>query len=64
MPIAYETKPNHFRLDSPLVVNVKDGTPLVLVPAGEFEMGDGQDKTRTVRNTRSTWARITSAFIA
>ncbi len=27
----------------PLVVNAKDGSVLVYVPAGEFEMGDGQD---------------------
>jgi formylglycine-generating enzyme required for sulfatase activity len=26
-----------------LVVNSADGSPLVLVPAGEFEMGDGKD---------------------
>ena len=27
----------------PLVMNARDGSPMVLVPAGEFEMGDGQD---------------------
>ena len=26
-----------------LVVNLKDASPMVLVPAGEFEMGDGQE---------------------
>ena len=32
-----------YRQASPLVRNKKDGSVLVLVPAGEFEMGDGKD---------------------
>ncbi len=32
-----------YRQVRPLVRNVKDGSVMVLVPAGEFEMGDGRD---------------------
>ena len=32
-----------FRIEHPLAVNVKDGSVLVYVPAGAFEMGDGQE---------------------
>ncbi len=32
-----------FKREHPIVVNVKDGTALVYVPAGTFEMGDGKD---------------------
>ena len=32
-----------FRAAEPLVVNEKDGSVLIEVPAGEFEMGDGKD---------------------
>ena len=43
MPILVEQGPNRLRLEYPLVVNEADGSVLVYVPAGEFEMGDGQD---------------------
>ena len=29
---------------SPVVINEQDGSPMVLVPAGRFTMGDGLDK--------------------
>ena len=38
-----ETEPGRFRIEHPLAVNAKDGSVLVYVPEGEFEMGDGQD---------------------
>jgi len=28
----------------PIVINEKDGSPMVLIPAGSFAMGDGLDK--------------------
>ena len=34
---------NGYRQVRPLVRNAQDGSVLALVPAGEFEMGDGQD---------------------
>jgi formylglycine-generating enzyme len=34
----------HLDCPSPLVINDKDGSVLVYVPAGEFEMGDGEDR--------------------
>ena len=43
MPIAVETGPARYRIDSPLIVNEHDGSPMVLVPTGEFEMGDGEN---------------------
>ncbi len=38
-----EFEPGRFRVEHPLAVNVKDGSVLVYIPAGEFEMGDGQE---------------------
>ena len=32
-----------YRIEHPLAVNAKDGSLLVYVPEGEFEMGDGKD---------------------
>ena len=37
-----ETGPARYRIDSPLIVNEHDGSPMVLVPGSEFEMGDGK----------------------
>ena len=39
----YERTADGYRQVRPLVRNVRDGSILVLVPGGEFEMGDGQD---------------------
>jgi len=36
-------KQNTWRASSPLIVNDKDGSLLVWIPAGGFEMGDGKD---------------------
>ncbi|MEI7994819.1 MAG: formylglycine-generating enzyme family protein [Methylococcaceae bacterium] len=41
--ILQEIKPGHYRIEHPLAINPKDGTVLVYVPAGTFEMGDGKD---------------------
>ena len=41
--VVREVSPGRFRVEHPLAVNVKDGSVLVYVPAGVFEMGDGQD---------------------
>ncbi|MCM8626288.1 SUMF1/EgtB/PvdO family nonheme iron enzyme [Accumulibacter sp.] len=38
-----EFERGRFRVEHPLVVNARDGSVLVYVPAGEFEMGDGQE---------------------
>ena len=43
MPICREVAPNRFRIEYPLVINERDGSVLVYVPPGEFEMGDGED---------------------
>ncbi len=40
---SYEITDNSVKERSPLIVNEKDGTILALVPAWEFEMGDGKD---------------------
>ncbi len=37
-----EFEPGRFRVEHPLAVNPKDGSVLVYIPAGGFEMGDGQ----------------------
>jgi formylglycine-generating enzyme required for sulfatase activity len=42
MPVCREIAPNRFRIEYPLVVNERDGSVLVYVPPGEFEMGDGE----------------------
>ncbi len=41
--VLRQLAPGRFRVEHPLVVNVKDGSVLVYIPAGEFEMGDGKD---------------------
>jgi len=33
-----------FQREHPITINVKDGTVMLYVPAGEFEMGDGLDR--------------------
>ncbi len=43
MPLVVEHQRDRLTIAYPLVVNAKDGSVLVYVPAGEFEMGDGQD---------------------
>ena len=35
--------PQRFRIEHPLAVNAKNGSLLVYVPGGSFEMGDGRD---------------------
>ena len=42
MGIAYKTGEGCYRIDCPVVVNRRDGSVLVRVPAGAFEMGEGQ----------------------
>ncbi|NLF95063.1 MAG: formylglycine-generating enzyme family protein [Oligosphaeraceae bacterium] len=42
MAILCETEPGHLRLESPLLYHSVDGSVLVYVPGGEFEMGDGE----------------------
>ena len=44
-PLLYHHTERGYEPLHPLVVNEKDGSPLVLVPAGEFEMGDAQDSS-------------------
>jgi formylglycine-generating enzyme required for sulfatase activity len=41
--ILQEIGAGRYRIGHPLVVNRQDGSILVYVPEGEFEMGDGQD---------------------
>ena len=41
--ILRELGHGRFRVEHPLVVNAKDGSVLVYVPEGEYEMGDGKD---------------------
>ncbi|NUQ63360.1 MAG: formylglycine-generating enzyme family protein [Pirellulales bacterium] len=43
MPVLREISPNRFLIESPLVLNERDGSVLVYVPPGEFEMGDGEN---------------------
>jgi formylglycine-generating enzyme required for sulfatase activity len=43
MGLLIKTAEDRYRAAHPLVLNRKDGSVLVEVPAGEFEMGDGQD---------------------
>ena len=38
-----EVEPGRFLIEHPLAVNAKDGSILVHIPEGEFEMGDGKD---------------------
>ena len=45
MGIAYKTGEGCYRIDCPVVVNRRDGSVLVRVPAGAFEMGDGQKES-------------------
>lgn len=42
MPLAMALSPGHYRVTSPILVNAKDGSLLVRVPVGKFEMGDGE----------------------
>jgi formylglycine-generating enzyme required for sulfatase activity len=42
MPILIKTGKAKYRAEPGLAVNAKDGSLLVWVPSGEFEMGDGQ----------------------
>lgn len=44
MQIAVEAQESRLQLLSPLVVNERDGSVMVLIPSGEFVMGDGQDE--------------------
>ncbi len=43
MPIAIKTSQGKLELQHQLAVNAKDGSVLVRVPGGEYEMGDGKD---------------------
>jgi sulfatase modifying factor 1 len=43
MAILIKTGKAKYRAEPGMAVNAKDGTVLVWVPPGEFEMGDGQD---------------------
>jgi formylglycine-generating enzyme required for sulfatase activity len=43
MPIISK-KENTYQLVSPIIINTKDSSILIEIPAGEFEMGDGGDK--------------------
>ena len=42
-PVVFDEQHNCCRAAHALVVNAKDGSVLVYVPGGEFEMGDGQE---------------------
>ena len=50
-----------YRIEHPLAVNAKDGSLLVYVPEGEFEMGDG--RTATVPSTGCTCRPIGSGVL-
>ena len=39
-----QVEPGRFRVEHPLAVNAMDGSVLVYVPAGEFEMGRGENR--------------------
>jgi formylglycine-generating enzyme len=43
MSILVKTSEGKYRALHPVVLNEKDGSVLVYVPGGEFEMGDGKD---------------------
>ena len=43
MSILIEVSEGKYRAAHPVVVNERDGSVLVYVPGGEFEMGDGRD---------------------
>jgi len=42
MPVAIEKEKNTFQLVSPIIINSKDSSILIEIPAGKFEMGDGK----------------------
>jgi len=44
MSVAIEKEKNTFQLVSPIIVNTKENSILIEIPAGKFEMGDGGDK--------------------
>ncbi len=39
MPVAIEKEKNTFQLVSPIIINTKDNSILIEIPAAEFEMG-------------------------
>ncbi len=43
MPVAIEKEKNTFQLVSPIIINTKDSSILIEIPAAEFEMGDGKN---------------------
>ena len=43
MPVAIEKEKNTFQLVSPIIINTKDSSILIEIPAAEFERGDGKN---------------------
>jgi len=43
MPVTIEKENNTFQLVSPIIINTKDNSILIEIPAGKFEMGDGRN---------------------